>query len=152
MFGVLTGTEIAEVLNKNVLGRIGCSENGRTYVVPISYAFADNVVYCRTFEGMKLRMMRANPSVCFEVEDYSNMGNWRSVIAWGTFQEITRFDERAEALKHLSNRHLPVIRSETTHLAQSWPFPPDDINEIEGIVFRIKLNEMSGRFEKYIHR
>lgn len=149
MFGKLSTLEIEAVLRKNLVGRIGCCDKGYPYVVPISYAYDDEVVYCRSHEGMKLRIMRKNPSVCFEVEDYSDMANWRTVIARGEFEEIRDPVGREQALKHLSNRHLPIISSQTTHIATSWPFLPQNLNEIDGVVFRIKLSEITGRFERY---
>lgn len=44
-------------------------------------------------EGQKLHMMRANPFVCFEVEDIDDLANWHSVIAWGVFEELACEDE-----------------------------------------------------------
>lgn len=38
MFGELTRKEIEEVLARQIVGRIGCHADGRTYIVPISYA------------------------------------------------------------------------------------------------------------------
>ena len=43
------------------------------------------MLYCHSGEGLKLQMMRANPSVCFEVDRHENLANWQSVIAQGTF-------------------------------------------------------------------
>ena len=33
-------------------------------------------------------MMRENPWVCVEVDHMDNLANWRSVIAWGRFEEL----------------------------------------------------------------
>jgi nitroimidazol reductase NimA-like FMN-containing flavoprotein (pyridoxamine 5'-phosphate oxidase superfamily) len=149
MFGTLTPLETEELLGKNVLGRIGCHANDTTYIVPISYAYNNKTVYCHTREGQKLQMMRQNPKVCFEVDELADMANWKSVIAWGDFEELTSGVERREALGFLVNRVLPTISSETTHLSPSWPFPPDNLNEIKGIVFKITLSKITGRYERY---
>ena len=82
MLGKLTPVEIEEVIRQQVVGRIGCHANGMTYVVPVSYAYDGDYIYVRTFEGLKLDMMRRNPKVCFEIDTMLNMGNWQSVIAW----------------------------------------------------------------------
>lgn len=42
----------------------------------------------------KIEMMRKNPKVCFEVDDIKNIFSWKSVIAWGTFEEITDIAEQ----------------------------------------------------------
>jgi hypothetical protein len=58
MFGILNPVEIEQLLSKQLVGRIGCHADGVTYVVPISYAYDGEYVYARTFEGMKINMMR----------------------------------------------------------------------------------------------
>ena len=81
MFGSLDKQQIEQVLHHQLVGRIGCHDNGLTYVVPISYAYDGNFIYGHTSEGMKIRIMRKNPNVCFQVDEMENMGNWKSVIA-----------------------------------------------------------------------
>lgn len=147
MLGKLSDTEIEEVLQEQFLGRIGCSANDLTYIVPISYAYDGKYIYIRSKNGMKVDIMRKNPKVCFEVENFINMANWRTVIAWGDFEEITKPEEREQALKKLLHRHLPLIVSENSRFTPQWPFEPSDLNSIEGVVYRIELKEKTGRFE-----
>jgi nitroimidazol reductase NimA-like FMN-containing flavoprotein (pyridoxamine 5'-phosphate oxidase superfamily) len=148
MLGKLTSVEIEEVIQHQVVGRIGCHANGMTYVVPVSYAYDGDYIYVRTFEGLKVDMMRKNPKVCFEIDTMHNMGNWESVIAWGDFEELHEASGRKEALQKLMDRALPFISSETTHLTPQWPFPSSNPGNIEGIVFRIKLTDKTGRYER----
>lgn len=148
MLGKLDNAEIEAVLSSQVVGRIGCHADNLTYVVPVSYAYDGKYVYVHTRNGMKVDMMRRNPEVCFEVDEMKNMANWRSVIAWGTFEELGHDEERSAALDVLLKRILPIISSETTHLSSHWPFRPDNLDEIGGIVFRIELKNKTGRFER----
>jgi uncharacterized protein len=149
MFGTLSNQEINQVLSDQLLGRIGLSDSHNTYIIPISYAFIDNTIYCHTREGFKLKIMRSNPSVCFEVEAISDMANWKSVLCMGKFEEIVDKEHRTQALQHLVDRLLPIMSSETTHLFPNWPFPPSNLNEIRGVVFKISILSVTGRFEKY---
>ena len=148
MIGLLTDSEIEEVLGLGIIGRIGCHHDGTTYVVPISYAYYQGDVYALTGEGLKLSIMRQNPEVCFEVETQKNMANWKSVISWGTYKELIDPEDRKLGLQILTSRILPLESSQTTHLYADWPFPSDDLNMIKGIVFRIQLHKKSGRFEQ----
>lgn len=147
MFQQLTPEQIEAVLTHQLVGRIGCHADGKTYVVPISYAYDGQYIYAHTVEGMKVQMMRKNPAVCFQVDNMADMANWQSVIAWGQYEELAEPEERKKALQVLINRSLPLVSSETTHLSKNWPFPPDDVAQIPGIVFRIRLSEKSGRAE-----
>ncbi len=152
MFGKLDAVEIEEVLRQQIVGRIGCHADDVTYVVPISFAYDGEFIYAHSFDGMKIDMMRKNPKVCFQTDLMQDMGNWQSVIAWGEFEELSEGDQRIKALESLSNRVLPFVSSETTHLTPHWPFPSADLNNIKGIVFRIKLTAKTGRYEKVTSR
>lgn len=147
MLGFLQPQQIDEVLKKELIGRIACHADGETYVVPISYGYDGQYIYCHTHEGKKTAMMRKNPAICFQVDGMKNMANWKSVIIQGTFEELKDKERRITAMQTLFRRYLPVISSITTHLGEHWPFEPDDIDDIDGVVFRIAIREKSGRFE-----
>ncbi len=147
MFGTLTSKEIEDFIKKHFIGRIGCHANNKTYVVPISYAYDGEFVYCHTQEGLKTKMMRDNPLVCFEVDALETIATWKSIIAWGSYAEVTDKNERGKALKILLSRVYPFISSKKMQLGDHWPFAPDDLNSIKGIVFKIKLSEKTGRYE-----
>ena len=150
MLGELSASEIEDLLHKQIVGRIGCHDKDVVYVVPISYAYDDNCIYCHAYEGKKIDIMRMNPKVCFQVDEMRDMANWQSVMAWGKFEELSGDEEKAKALLFLLHRRLPSPSSITTHLGKSWPFTPpnrDDLVNIPGVTFRISLTEKTGRFE-----
>ncbi len=147
MLGKLNKQQIEDVLTRQIVGRIGCHADDVTYIVPVSYAYDGTYVYGHTKEGMKIKMMRKNPKVCFEVDEMKDMANWKSVVAWGEFEELLAEEDRKDGLNKLISRALPFISSETTHLSPHWPFPLEDPGEMKGIVYRIKLDEKTGRFE-----
>lgn len=147
MFETLNKQEINEVIKSNLVGHLGCHADGKTYVVPVSYAYDGKYLYARSFEGMKLDMMRKNPQVCFQIDKMENMADWKSVIIWGTFEELTG-EARTKALKKLSARTLPSIASKTVKFSSDWPFPVSDFENIEGVVYRILITEKTGQSEK----
>lgn len=151
MLGDLQLHQIEEVLKNQFVGRIGCSLADETYIVPISYAYDGNYIYCHTKEGKKTAIMRKNPNVCFQVDEMKNMANWRSVIVHGYFEELKNKEDRTAGMQILLNRYLPVISSVTTHIGEHWPFHPEDVNHIDGIVFRIAVKEKTGKFESNMH-
>lgn len=148
MFQNLNEEQIESVISENIVCRLGCHADDKTYVVPVSYAYDGKYIYVRTFEGLKISMMRKNPNICFQVDTFEDMADWKSVIAWGTFEELTGEEERNEGLRILVSRILPGVSSETMKLSPVWPFPPEDYTKIEGIVFRIRLIKKTGRCER----
>lgn len=147
MLGTLSPEQIEDVLKNTVIGRIGCYADGETYIVPISFVYDGTAIICHAYEGKKMAMMRKNPRVCFQVDEMSDMANWRSVMLQGRFEELTDKEGRNKGMQALLNRYLPVVSSVTTHLGKHWPFNPEDTSEIDGVVFRIVVQEKSGRFE-----
>jgi nitroimidazol reductase NimA-like FMN-containing flavoprotein (pyridoxamine 5'-phosphate oxidase superfamily) len=148
MFGKLNNEEIEHLIHRQFAGRLGCHAENVTYIVPISYAYDGEYIYGHTFEGMKVKMMRKNPNICFQVDDMHNMANWQSVIAWGSFEELKSSAERDFGIDVLMNRALPFNHSVTMQLSPQWPFPVRDRSAIDGIIFRIRLTDKTGRFEK----
>ncbi|HEX2607089.1 MAG TPA: pyridoxamine 5'-phosphate oxidase family protein [Flavisolibacter sp.] len=147
MFGTLTDQQIKTMLQSQLIGRIGCHADGLTYVVPISYAYDGAYIYCHTEEGKKTAMMRTNPKVCFQVDTMKDMANWESVILQGVFEELKGKEEINQAMHTLVSRYLPMVSSLTTHLGKFWPFRQEDYSGMDGIVFRIRILEQTGRFE-----
>lgn len=148
MTGSLSAPEIESLLQQQFIGRIGCHADGKTYVVPISYAYDGTSIYSLAGEGQKIEMMRKNPAVCFQVDNTNSLDNWQSVVAWGDFEELHDPLDRNAALQLLNNRKLPQVISERMHLTNQWPFIPDNFDTVGGIVFRIRLSSKTGRFEK----
>jgi nitroimidazol reductase NimA-like FMN-containing flavoprotein (pyridoxamine 5'-phosphate oxidase superfamily) len=148
MLGKLTEEQIEHVLTTNVICRIGCYADDRIYVVPVTYLYVDGYILGHTMVGMKTRMLTKNPKCCFEVDTMQNMANWQSVIAWGTFEEL-KGDEAKGAMQMLISRLMPLMASPGSQPAHV----PDQEHRLEAfnlkaIVFKIKIEEKTGRFEK----
>src|SRR5690554_101291 len=148
MIGALNNRQIEHVLSSLMVGRIGCHANNKTYIVPVTYAYDGTYIYGHTKEGMKIDMMRENPQVCFEVDDMENMSNWRSVIAWGKFEELITPEQRIEGMRILTDTVLPFMTGETTINHAMKDAQQKTIEAMQGVVYRIELTEKTGRYEK----
>jgi nitroimidazol reductase NimA-like FMN-containing flavoprotein (pyridoxamine 5'-phosphate oxidase superfamily) len=128
----LDRAEIDELLRVQVVGRVGCHADGLTYVVPVIYAYDGESFYVYTVEGLKVRLMRANPRVCFEVDSYER-GSWRSAIVQGRYEELDETGaERAQAL--LAERFARSGSRGRRPRAEGTP-----------VAFRIVIDEVTGR-------
>ena len=148
MLGELTAQEIEELLRYEVTGRIGCHADGRTYVVPITYAYEKGYVYCHSAEGLKLRMMRKNPTVCFEVDRVQDVGNWKSVIATGRFEELSGRDVIAAMDVLISRFGEMAAPAHPSFVLRSSDAEPPRADGRTIVLYRIHLAEKTGRFEK----
>jgi uncharacterized protein len=132
----LSRDEIDAFLGEQRIARLGCHADGETYVVPVIYGYDGESVVAVTTEGRKIAMLRANPQVCVEVDEYDTdgRGSWRSVIAQGVYEELT--GEGVDvALEVLRER----FRRSAGRAAEPRPLSENVV------VFRIRLGEASGR-------
>ena len=163
MLGELDKNQIEDFLKTEFIGRIGCYADGKVYVVPVTYVYENGYIYGHTKDGLKIQMMRNNPNVCFEIDRMKNMRNWESVIAYGIFEEL-KGDESKNGLEILLKRLVSIWREtspsiepdshdnadyETFAFQYSFlaPFLHSlDNADYETVVYRIKINEVTGKF------
>jgi nitroimidazol reductase NimA-like FMN-containing flavoprotein (pyridoxamine 5'-phosphate oxidase superfamily) len=149
MLGSLSNSEVEALLSKNVVGRIGCRYNGTILIVPITYAYDGTFVIGHTVEGLKIDLLRKNPECCFEVDSMESLSSWQSVIAMGTFEELSGAEASA-AIETLRTRLASMKTSETS---QPQRMGPSSTNRTltqgnNPIIYRIRLKEKTGRFER----
>jgi nitroimidazol reductase NimA-like FMN-containing flavoprotein (pyridoxamine 5'-phosphate oxidase superfamily) len=132
----LSRAEIEEFLLGQRIARLGCHAGDETYVVPLIYAYEDGAVVAVTTEGRKTAMLRENPRVCVEIDEYDadGQGSWRSVIAYGTYEELSG-DAVDPALALMRTR----FARNAGRTAEPRPLSPGVV------VFRILLDEITGR-------
>jgi uncharacterized protein len=149
MIGRLTEIQILDVLKNNFLGRIGCNDGAKTYVVPINYIYYEGYIIGHSVAGMKIEMMRKKPQVCFEVDEMQSFTNWKSVIAWGKYEELNNEDEKQTAMKLFVDGMMHMKISETAVLPQLTErrVHPRTPGVIKPIVYKIVFTEKTGRYE-----
>jgi len=129
--------EIEEFLRRGVVGRVGCHAGGRTYVVPVIYVWDGECIYVQSVEGRKIEMMRANPEVCFEVDEYRPGGAWCSVILDGVYEELD--GTAADDALALLVRRFAGARRRREQRSTRTP-----------VAFRIRATSITGRKVGYV--
>ncbi len=148
MLGKLDDIQIRNVLSSQVLGRLACTDGVHPYIVPVTYSYDGKYIYGQTSEGTKLNILRKNPNVCFEADMMTDMANWQCVLAFGEFEELQN-GAAERARKILFNRVFSLMTSSTLHGHEHADAGGiDDSNRVKPVMYRIKINELSGRFEK----
>lgn len=149
MIGEMDAAEVEAFLQAENVGRIGCHTEGVTYVVPVSYVYEAGCVYGHAKEGRKIRMMRENPNVCFEVDRVRAINDWHSVISWGRYEELVG-DEGIDAMEVLMSGLIPrpTLRAEHPSYPVRTAGASDSRSEgISIVVYRIRITRSGGRFE-----
>ena len=140
MMRTLTDNEARALFLFSKVARLGCSVNGEPYVVPINCHLEDNCLYSHSLPGLKISGLRENPRACVQVDQIESDLHWRSAIAFGKFDEITRGPERANVLNKL-RRKFPLLTPVESAIAVDGSAP-------EVIVFRIRIERLTGVSEE----
>ena len=153
MLGDLTEQEVIEVLENNFVGRIGCNDGEKTYIVPVSYLVQEGHLLCHSRMGLKIEMMRRNPNICFEIDEVRDYNNWRCVIAWGSYNELVKEEEINAAKEYFSEYMLSSKTDKTSEPPEGQeqrPHPEQKVNYEEPIFYKIEFTKITGRFEKTV--
>lgn len=138
----MTHDEIDRFLAAEVVARIGCHSDGRTYVVPVAYARSGRSLYSFSHDGLKIAMIRANPRVCVEIDRVEHLGSWRSVIAEGR-ADVLEGSAAAEGSGLLASRLSSLVSDPVSRARLEEALATDS----PPFVLRIELTEVSGRVE-----
>ena len=136
MTKMLDETEARSLIAAGKIGRLGCVDNGEPYVVPVNYVFEDMSIYSHSLPGRKIDVLRAHPRACLQVDEIENELKWRSVIAYGNFEEIRVPSDRRSILSKLLSR-FPLLTPVESQMAQDASAP-------DSIVFRIRIDRITG--------
>lgn len=139
--------ECKKLLEQNYIGRLAYISGGFPHIVPITYFYDSetNTITSYSSEGHKIKEMRKNTAVCLATDEISSIGNWKSVLVQGTFEELSRIDakhmlhEFSEGVKkviHNKNGKNPKYISEFSAKINAEDAP---------IVFRINITEFTGK-------
>jgi len=140
MMKTLSDKEARELLQHTGVARLGCIVNGGPYIVPINCHLQDDCLYSHSLPGLKISGLRENPQACVQVDDIESDLRWRSAIAFGKFEEITKPQERAYVLNELLRR-FPMLTPVESAIAVDGGAP-------EVIVFRIRIERVTGVSEE----
>lgn len=98
-FRELSRDEIEAMLLRNRVGRLAFSLHDRVDIQPIHYIYERGWLYGRTSEGDKILTLKHNRWVAFEVDEVTDIFDWRSIVIHGSFWIMhPRGSPRAEEL------------------------------------------------------
>jgi nitroimidazol reductase NimA-like FMN-containing flavoprotein (pyridoxamine 5'-phosphate oxidase superfamily) len=139
MMTMLNEIEARKVLQFAGVARLGCIVNSEPYVVPISCHLEDDCLYSHSLPGLKISALRENARACVQADEIESDLRWRSAIAFGKFEEVTKSNEREEILTKLL-RKFPMLTPVESAIAVDASAP-------QVIVFRIRIERLTGMSE-----
>lgn len=116
----MTSAEMHSLLQTVGFGHLGCSQNGRPYVVPMHYAYDGKELFFFTTEGMKTQFMEGNPEVCLQVEEACDSSHWRSVMVIGRAERLAAREEMERAMQLITERNPSLTPAISATQIDTW--------------------------------
>ena len=136
MIKMLSNDEARNLFQTARVARLGCIVNGEPYVVPINCHLEGDFLYSHSLPGLKISGLRDNPHACVQVDDIQSDLLWKSAIAFGTFEEIVKPNERAGILNKLLHKFPMLTPVESAIFVDGTP--------PEVIVYKIRIERLTG--------
>lgn len=143
----LSESEKRKLLKSNAVGHLAYAQGNTPFVVPITYHYDEDThaLISYTSEGHKLTTMRSNGLLALCVTEIEAMKKWRSVVAHGTFEELTG----STAKYTLHTFYQGVLGNLADHKEISQNFIEDfSAHTKDGnipVVYRINIQELTGK-------
>lgn len=136
MMKMLSHDEALKLFQTARVARLGCIIDGEPYVVPINIELEDDYLYSHSLPGQKISGLREYPRACVQVDEIESDLHWRSAIAFGKYEEITKPGERAKVISQLLKK-FPLLTPVESTIAL-------DGAAAEVIVFKIRIDRLTG--------
>jgi nitroimidazol reductase NimA-like FMN-containing flavoprotein (pyridoxamine 5'-phosphate oxidase superfamily) len=139
---------IDSIINESTFCRLAISEDGRPYIVPLSFGYDGTALYFHgAVEGKKIDILRKNSVVCFEFDSdcepiQSDQGctwsvRYKSVIGYGRARLLDDTDSKCRALdiivKHYSG--------------ESFEYSEEAVKKTA--VIRVDIESVTGKMSGY---
>ena len=132
---MLSESEARQLFHAARVARLGCIVNGQPYVLPINCYLEGDDLFSHSLPGTKISGLRENPQACVQVDEIEDDLRWRSAIAFGKYEEVTKPNERAEVLGRLL-RKFPMLTPVESAIVVDGCSP-------QVIVFKIKIERIT---------
>ncbi len=101
---------LEDILSQSKLCRLAMIDNGVPYLLPFNYGYDNNIIYIHSAPiGKKIKLLKENPYVCFEIEQKADIAKneiackwattYRSIVGYGNIEIVNDFAQKQRALE-----------------------------------------------------
>jgi len=152
MIKPLDEKESLSLFENNYIGYLAYVFKNNPFIVPMTYYFdkENHVIICYSAEGHKINAMRKNNSIAFEVIELESVHNWKSVLAHGTYEELSGSNIKLQLHKFSEGVKSVIKRKEHRDVDFISEFSSKIYKNDLPIAFLIKINELTGKVRSHI--
>lgn len=136
--------QIDGIIKQARVCRLGLSDNGRPYVVPLHFGYDHPFLYFHGADtGRKLDILAANSQVCFEFDELIKINKHASACNWGTSYTSIIGEGTARILVDPEEKIKGLNCIMAQYSSRTHEFDPQDLAETA--VIEVKILEMTAK-------
>ena len=136
--------DIEQILKQGQVCRLGFVDNNVPYIVPMNYGYQDKILYFHSAgEGRKIDLIRANPLVCFEVDELVKMNKAASACDWEVSYKSVIGTGTARILEIPAEKKAGLDIIMAQYSGRSFDYPDQMLEKTA--VIKVTVEEMTGK-------
>jgi len=150
MIRTLTKIESKNILANNYIGNLSYIYLNRPFIAPITYHYVKdkNIIIGYSAKGHKILAMRKNINICLNVLEVDSVNSWISVLAHGTYNELSGTAAKAKLHEFSLGVKKLIINKEQRDLDFISEFSSKIYKDDLPIIFTINVDEITGKMRK----
>ncbi len=136
--------ELARILRQGSVCWLSMVDEGKPYVVPVSYGYAENRLFIHSApEGRKIDIIRKDPQVCFSVVTGYEMVRAEKACSWSAgFRSVTGFGKAAILTGRMEKEEgLALLMAHYTD--KKFDFSGSGLENL--VIIKVEIEEMEGK-------
>ncbi len=141
---IIKTADIEQILKQAQVCRLGLVDNNVPYIVPMNYGYQGQALYFHSAPaGRKIDLIRANPLVCFEVDELVKMNEAARACDWGVSFKSVIGTGTARILESPAEKKagLDIIMAQYSDRLFTYP---DEMLEKTAVI-KVTVEEMTGK-------
>lgn len=136
--------EIDSVIRRSQVCRLGLSDQGQPYVVPLCFGYDGKALYFHCArEGRKLDILRRNNKVCLEFDIAEGMVEADHACDWGIrYQSVIGFGI-AHVVEDATEKQTALSLIMAQYSECAFSFPLETVNRT--VVVKIEIQSLTGK-------
>ncbi|NWH05240.1 pyridoxamine 5'-phosphate oxidase family protein [Desulfobacter latus] len=136
--------QIEGIIKQAKVCRLGLSDNGQPYVVPLHFGYDSPFLYFHgSDKGRKLDILAANDRVCFEFDDLEKIKKHASACNWGAFYTSIIGEGTARILVDPEEKINGLNCIMAQYSSRTFEFGTQDLAETA--VIEVKISSMTAK-------
>ncbi len=136
--------DIEQILKQGQVCRLGFVDRNVPYIVPVSYGYKDQALYFHSAPGgRKIDLIKANPLVCFEVDELVKINKAARACDWGvSFKSVIGMGT-ARILETPAEKKAGLDNIMAHYSGRSFDYPEEMLAKTA--VIKVTVQEMTGK-------